>query len=597
MMSLPNSMTHSFKKLRALADTFTLVGATEEGRLHAATQRRTLKLVEDLGATAVPLLCRKLRGEDERQASWAYFLLARAGQEHERAISAVRALALDASAADAKKALALALLSELGAELPEKIALKDPRALRDQSVRELIGSLGRPADVARAAVLLLEQVEADTLPEFVAELCDAAGEGAGDLAPLLDELLLHDDLSSEIMNELRDLRARMPHARPMHEASTMPPRRTVLHGTDGARQVVLVAHRDRVDRTVMRTVVVRIDGDVLASMTHEPALPATRGFRKLCDDLAHDGFDLEPATIAEVAPIVARAVRAGRKSGEALPREYFLGRDLLGLYDEHVTSAAADHPRRIRARRPSGRERLGLSLVTGNGGARLLERGIELFEGGEAERAQTVLAEYVEQRPDDAEGRSWLASCLLELSSGKPTEPGRNPMMEEALRHFASAARLEPEDPLRFWNLASAAKRAGKAGVCYLALLTYRRLAADLSSEADRSRTARQFIRMFERFARLEHPSCTPETVARGEELFDRAFEHLQEARFQDAVSGFEAVLKLVPSHYPSWGNLGAAHLQLNQRTEAETCLRKALEFRPDYEVARRNLNSLEERT
>jgi hypothetical protein len=58
-------------------------------------------------------------------------------------------------------------------------------------------------------------------------------------------------------------------------------------------------------------------------------------------------------------------------------------------------------------------------------------------------------------------------------------------------------------------------------------------------------------------------------------------------------VSGFEAVLKLVPSHYPSWANLGVAHAALAQREEAERCLRQALCYRPDYAVALKNLEAL----
>ena len=63
----------------------------------------------------------------------------------------------------------------------------------------------------------------------------------------------------------------------------------------------------------------------------------------------------------------------------------------------------------------------------------------------------------------------------------------------------------------------------------------------------------------------------------------------------EDAIPTFEAVLKLVPSHYPSWGNLGAAYVQLHRPSEAERCLLKALEYRPDYELAQKNLLSLRE--
>jgi Tfp pilus assembly protein PilF len=51
-----------------------------------------------------------------------------------------------------------------------------------------------------------------------------------------------------------------------------------------------------------------------------------------------------------------------------------------------------------------------------------------------------------------------------------------------------------------------------------------------------------------------------------------------------------------VPSHYQSWSNLGVVLMAQRKRAEAEHCLRQALAFRPDYEVARRNLALMDER-
>jgi Tfp pilus assembly protein PilF len=48
-----------------------------------------------------------------------------------------------------------------------------------------------------------------------------------------------------------------------------------------------------------------------------------------------------------------------------------------------------------------------------------------------------------------------------------------------------------------------------------------------------------------------------------------------------------------VPSHYPSWGNLGVVLAWLGKPAEAERCLQKALHYRPDYEPAHKNLITL----
>jgi tetratricopeptide (TPR) repeat protein len=92
---------------------------------------------------------------------------------------------------------------------------------------------------------------------------------------------------------------------------------------------------------------------------------------------------------------------------------------------------------------------------------------------------------------------------------------------------------------------------------------------------------------------RESHQGIPLSDVLRGEELFARAFAALSEGRAADAQRGFEEVLELVPRHYPSWGNLGAAYLALQRHQEARRCLERALELNPDYTVARHNLELL----
>ena len=71
------SSESSFARLRLLADSFRV--ASGSGLLRGEEQRRAVALAAGLGATALPLLERKLRSTVEREASWAYYLLARMG--------------------------------------------------------------------------------------------------------------------------------------------------------------------------------------------------------------------------------------------------------------------------------------------------------------------------------------------------------------------------------------------------------------------------------------------------------------------------------------------------------------------------------------
>jgi tetratricopeptide (TPR) repeat protein len=94
---------------------------------------------------------------------------------------------------------------------------------------------------------------------------------------------------------------------------------------------------------------------------------------------------------------------------------------------------------------------------------------------------------------------------------------------------------------------------------------------------------------------RGNHPGVPLRDVLRGEELFARAYAALTEGRHDEAARGFENVLELVPRHYPSWGNLGAAYLALERTKEAQRCLERALELNPDYAIARHNLQLLQQ--
>src|SRR6185436_14163009 len=127
----------------------------------------------------------------------------------------------------------------------------------------------------------------------------------------------------------------------------------------------------------------------------------------------------------------------------------------------------------------------------------------------------------------------------------------------------------------------------------YLALGDFLRRVRHGRSPA-RRRAALRYRRLYERMIAREHPAVRAIDMARAEEVFDRACNALDNGRAIDAVRGFEAVLALVPSHHPSWSNLGAAYAQLDRRGDARRCLERALQYRPGYDVAERNLRALD---
>ncbi len=416
--------------LEPLRDILGSLRQASAGEIPSGSERkRLLRRLRVAGNSAVPSLVRALASPVEPEAGWAYFLLARLGGE--RVVQRVHRLLEDPAIADEAKARALGLLSDLDAPVPAEVSLKDPDALLQRSVRELVGSLDNDEELRQAVELIVSQVPDAEVPAFAAEV--------------------------------------------------------VRHGGKRARSVVesLGAHPS-------------------ASLETKQALAVL---------LKHSG-----ATRAERAALSA------------------------------------------------------------------LERGLAYLEVGRPRAARQRLSRFVAMQPDHAEGRSALGVCMLELAD-----------VDGAIVHLQAAAQLEPDEPLHRWNLAAAAKQAERMGGAYLALRDYLHLSDDGDGAAERKKEARAFVRAYERMLRESHPGVPLSDVLRGEELFARAYAALTEGRPADALSGFEQVLELVPRHYPSWGNLGAAYLAMNQRDEATRCLRRALELNPEYAAARQNLALLDD--
>src|SRR5262249_57304053 len=108
------------------------------------------------------------------------------------------------------------------------------------------------------------------------------------------------------------------------------------------------------------------------------------------------------------------------------------------------------------------------------------------------------LGAYASVPPEHAEARTWLGSCLLSLAE-----------LDDALAHLAAALRLEPEDPVRHWNLATGAKGAGRSGLAYLALVEYLRRARGKAS-ARPPRLARPVRRRYRHALGPPQPDLRP---------------------------------------------------------------------------------------
>ena len=469
-----------------------------DGRpIHRSRERTLLRLARQLGATAIPTCARELQSLDEDRSRWAYAVLgaiATVDGCDGRVVAALRDVADADATSDVAKLRALALLTELGIPTPASPHLHDPAAARARSLRDLAGCLGSPSEVARAGDLLVEQLAPGELCEFIGDLSEAQ---AAEAAALAVELLLRDDLDERTLGEIRRLSAPLLCNRELEARVRAKPRvprsccAAVGRHQDGRVVVIARARRAgsrpprwRVYCAVLSPEAILIDGHYADDMTHSAI------DRELVRLLGTDGFAMEDIGTGEARDLVAHGARGARIIMPRIPRTYFLGRDILGISDEHLGNSRSmrrDH------------------LV-----AALHARATDLLAAGDAGAARPLLERYVAEVPDDAEGCAALGLCVLALD-----EP------DLARRYLDRAVWLEPENPRHLWNLAAAAHASGRLGACFLALSSYLE-SRDSGWGSDEDRRARrqkanEFVAEYDRLARLQHPALDPAEVARKE--------------------------------------------------------------------------------
>ena len=553
----------SFAKLQSLKRCLEVAG--QPGGVPASEQRAALDRIVDLGRTAIPLCVRCLVDSRDDVATWAYSLLLHlvksCPETRPRVIEVVHELAEADSSPDNRKILALALLTELDAELPP-IHLEDIGATRTRSLRDLASCLDSPAEVARAAHLLLTRLEESEIVELVEELVEAAPHRA---EALIDELLVRDDVSERCRAELRQIRA------PLLVDATRPglaarPRRrpaqrsTFWLGRAANGSTVLVGARRRPGSHPVRhralCCSITTEGEIADAMFRDDF--TRRGVeREVVAPLEGHGYAFEKVEAEVARALLERAARATHTRGGHLPEAYYLGRDLFDLFDQHLP-ARTRHAVRCRL-------------------APLLSRALDLMSAGQHTRAYPLLRRYVSEVEEDAEGWENLGLCAL-----------AEERTHEALCHLRRAVELDPLTSDHHWNLAAAAHRAGRQGGCYLALLSFLDSAAPADTE--RRAHARGLVSEYERLARVEYPRASATELARAEELCVRAEELRACGDVCQAAEHLERGLSLVPEHHPSWIQLALVRAADNRLMEAERCLERALEARPTSDDARRAL-------
>jgi tetratricopeptide (TPR) repeat protein len=218
--------------------------------------------------------------------------------------------------------------------------------------------------------------------------------------------------------------------------------------------------------------------DVLVDAHYRDSMDSRTIEREFLRPLREQGFVFRRVNVALAQRLLANASRRRALLGNQQPRGFYLGRDLFGLFDEHLP----------RVRRLDRR----LDL------AALLSRALELCADRQYEQARPLFETYLAAAPDDDEARTGLGVSLLQL--GDPVG---------AEREFQRVVEKQPDNAMYLWNLASAARQGGHDDICCSALQRYLAVGDLEDANSEREQRARDLIAEYERLR-----GCTADTIA-----------------------------------------------------------------------------------
>ena len=101
----------------------------------------------------------------------------------------------------------------------------------------------------------------------------------------------------------------------------------------------------------------------------------------------------------------------------------------------------------------------------------------------------------------------------------------------------------------------------------------------------DTVKQAKDILQGFEQDLR-DHGNTTLDSYLKGQDVFEQAFEAMNNNKWEQAISLFQECTRYCPRHPQSYGNMGICYGKLGQKALALQALDMALELDPNYEPA-----------
>lgn len=198
---------------------------------------------------------------------------------------------------------------------------------------------------------------------------------------------------------------------------------------------------------------------------------------------------------------------------------------------------------------------------------------LEIAESGRPSRARKKLEELNKIHPDNE---------LIYFAIGVTHSFQNN--YQEAKHCYKRAIEIDPSYVEAHFNLGV----LYKIDLDFYKSVVHFQKVCKLNDDAELVKKAKEVLAAYENTVK-ESDGTDLKTFMKCHETFMLAFGEMEQKNWKRAIKTFNKILRIVPDHLSSLGNIGMCYGQLAQYTKAIAYLNRALEIDPEYEPAINN--------
>jgi tetratricopeptide (TPR) repeat protein len=204
----------------------------------------------------------------------------------------------------------------------------------------------------------------------------------------------------------------------------------------------------------------------------------------------------------------------------------------------------------------------------------IVDQALALLEQGKVRRAEKILSDLLEKHPENHM-----------VHYGMGIVWGLKGRHDEAIACFDRSIKIFPYFVEAWFNKGSSHQLKLQVGEMFRSFEKVVELGDPSEAYVQR---AKQINSELQEQIRKQHGLSVNEYL-KGMNRFNDAFAAMERREWEEALEGFQSVLRIDSNHTQSYGNAGICLAQMGRMDEAMAAFDKALELDPEYEPARRN--------